>query len=79
MPDLKLAWGELRDVLDGYQHEISVLEQITGKQPDGVSYFSRSDPEEGNRLMGAFWSIRQRALRQAIVKSVTELSALDER
>ncbi len=35
---------------------------------------SRPDPEEGHRLMRSFLSVRQPALRQAIVQLVAELS-----
>lgn len=40
--------------------------------PD-TSGFSLPDPDEGHRLMRAFFGIRQPALRQAILTLVTEL------
>jgi hypothetical protein len=45
----------------------------------GASDFSRPNPEEGHRLMRSFSSIRQPALREAIIELVTNLSALDGR
>jgi hypothetical protein len=40
--------------------------------------FSRPDPEEGHRLIRSFLSIRQPALRQAIVARVDELQKLGD-
>ncbi|HKN30289.1 MAG TPA: hypothetical protein VJY34_21390 [Roseiarcus sp.] len=45
---------------------------------DPAASFSWPDPQEGSRLMRAFLSIRQAALRDAIVKIVTQLSTLDD-
>ena len=39
---------------------------------------TRPNPEQGHRLMRAFVSIRQAALREAIVKFVDELSTLQD-
>lgn len=40
------------------------------------SVFPLPDPEEGFRLIQAFMSIRQAALREAITKFVAQISAL---
>jgi len=40
---------------------------------------TRPSPEEGHRLMRAFLSIEQTALREAIVTFVVELSAFHEK
>src|SRR5208282_436953 len=45
---------------------------------DPARGFSWVDPEEGYRLMGAFLSIKQPTLREAVVKMVTELSIPDD-
>ncbi len=37
----------------------------------------RPNPQEGRRLMLAFMNIRRRALREVIIKTVTELSRRD--
>ncbi len=62
------------------QSEISLAgtkgASIDGSQLDRSGPSSRSKPEEGHRLMRAFVSIRQAALREAIVKFVDELSTL---
>jgi hypothetical protein len=47
-------------------------------QIDRARGFSWAEPQEGYRLMHSFFSIRRPALREAIVKFVTELSTLDD-
>jgi hypothetical protein len=49
-----------------------------GGQLDRSRDSSRLDPEQGCRLMRAFLSIQQDGLREAIVKFVTELAALED-
>ncbi len=51
---------------------------IDGGQLDRSGPSSRSNPEEGHRLMRAFLGVRQAGLRKALVNLVTELSALEE-
>ena len=51
---------------------------VTREKLDLAASFSWPDPQEGYRLMHAFLSIRQVALRDAIVKFVTQLSTLDD-
>jgi len=48
------------------------------RQPDPAASYSWSDPDEGYRLMRSFLSIRQDALRAAIVEFVTQLSSLED-
>ncbi len=47
---------------------------MTMKKNDEYEQARCPDPEEGYRLMRAFLSIKQAALRQAVVKMVTELA-----
>jgi hypothetical protein len=47
-------------------------------QGDQTCIFCLSEPEEGLRLMGIFFGIKQPRLRQAIVKLAIELSKLDD-
>ncbi len=47
---------------------------MTMKKNDESEQARCPDPEEGYRLMRAFLSIKQTALRQAVVKMVTELA-----
>ena len=49
---------------------------VNRAQLDSVASFS-PDPEEGYQLIRGFLSIRQAALRDAIVKIVTQLSRRD--
>ncbi len=49
---------------------------IAGGPRDHSGGSSRPKPEDGLRLMHAFLSIQQDALREAIIQFVTELSAL---
>jgi len=51
---------------------------MTMKKNDESEQARCPDPEEGYRLMRAFLSIKQTALRQAVVKMVTELSIPDD-
>ena len=48
----------------------------TGGQRGRSGDLSRPSPEDGHRLIGAFLSIEQPALREAIVNFVMELSAI---
>ncbi len=47
-------------------------------QLDPSASFSWSDPEEGYRLMRSFKSVKRAALRDAIVKFVTQLSMFED-
>jgi hypothetical protein len=54
-----------------------------GRSPDnpaklGGGSFSLPEPEEGHRLISAFLSIRQPALRKAIIEFVAAMSAVVE-
>ncbi len=49
-----------------------------GRQHDAPGDCSRPNPEQGHRLMRTFLSIREAALREAIVKFVNELSTLQD-
>ena len=51
---------------------------VNGGQRDRAGASSRPKPEEGLRLMHAFLSIRHAALREAVIKLVTELSTLHD-
>ena len=46
--------------------------------PDRSRHTSRPNPEEGHRLMRAFLSLRQAALREAVINFVKELSTLQD-
>ena len=50
--------------------------RVNRGQTDPARGFSWSDPEEGHRLMRAFFSIREAALREAIITFVAEVSKL---
>lgn len=47
-------------------------------QSEAVRCFGWPDPQEGFRLTHAFLNVREASLRDAIVKLVAELSALDD-
>jgi len=51
---------------------------VYGRNRDPDGFYSRPDPEEGYRLMRSFLTIRQPALRQAIVELVAQLSTLGD-
>ena len=50
--------------------------RVNRGQTDPAASFSRPHPEEGHRLMRAFLSIREAALREAIITFVAEVSKL---
>ena len=50
--------------------------RVNRGQTDPARGFSWPDPEEGHRLMRAFLSIREAALREAIITFVAEVSNL---
>jgi hypothetical protein len=50
--------------------------RVNRGQTDPARGFSWPDPEEGHRLMRAFLSIREAALREAIITFVAEVSKL---
>ncbi len=52
--------------------------QMDGGQRDRSRHTSRPNPEEGHRLMRAFLTLRQAALREAVIKFVNELSTLQD-
>jgi len=47
---------------------------VDGEQPHPLGENSRSDPEEGHRLMRAFLRIKEAHLREALVAFVEELA-----
>ena len=49
-----------------------------GGRRDAPGTFSQPKPEEGVRLVHAFHGIKHAALREAIIKFVTELSTLEK-
>jgi hypothetical protein len=49
---------------------------VDGGQVDRAGASARPKPEDGLRLMHAFLSIQHAALREAVIKFVTELSTL---
>ncbi len=51
---------------------------VNHRQADPARVFSWPDPEQGNRLIRSFVSIREPTLREAIIKLVAELSAPDD-
>jgi len=51
---------------------------VYGGHRDLGGFYSRPGPEEGHRLMRSFLTIRQPAVRQAIVELVALLSTLGD-
>jgi hypothetical protein len=50
----------------------------SGGKRDAPGNFSQPKPEDGVRLVHAFHGIKHAALREAIIKFVTELSTLQK-
>ncbi|MFY9969539.1 MAG: hypothetical protein WBQ45_15460 [Roseiarcus sp.] len=51
---------------------------FNGSTRETPANFSSPKPEEGVRLVHAFHGIKHAALREAIIKFVTELSAIEK-
>ncbi len=56
------------------RNSLTLPADVDGGQADPVGENSRPHPEEGRRLMRAFWGIKEAPLREAFVAFVEELS-----
>ena len=75
MAQIEALWLPCDAYLDGHKLALQMLLSST-VNVSGRETSARPNPEDGHRLMRAFLSIEQAALRERIVNFVMELTAI---